>query len=67
MKPEDWEREALKDDIFAQERASLLEQEYYEYYRLPAKVTAKITYKNTKKYGIKDNTTSLLRTSKKSL
>ena len=64
---EDWERDAERDDIFAQERASLLEQEYYEYCRLPAKVTAKITYKNTKKHGIKDNTTSLFRISKKSI
>jgi len=62
---QDWEREALKDEIFAQERASLLEQEYYEYFRLPAKVIAKITYKKTKKHGIKDNTKSLSGTSKK--
>jgi len=67
MIQEDWEREAEKDQIYAQERASLEEQEYFEYLRLPAKVTAKITYKNKKKDGTKNNTSSLSRTSKESI
>lgn len=64
---EDIEREYLKEQIFAQERASLLEQEYYEYLRLPAKVTAQITYKKFKKNETKHNTSPLPRISEESV
>ena len=67
MKNEDWEREALKDEIYAQERANLLEHEYFDYLRAPAKITAKITYKKSKKYENKHNTSSLPRIIKKSI
>jgi len=57
---EDIEREYLKEQVFAIERASLLEQEYYEF-RKPAKITATISYKNPKKNENRNNTTSLPR------
>jgi len=63
---EDIEREYLKEQIFAIERASLLEQEYYEF-REPAKVTAKITYKKPSKNEDKHNTKSLPRISEESV
>jgi len=62
---EDIEREYLKEQIFAAERATIMEQEYYEF-REPAKVTAKITFK-TKKNEVRNNTTPLPRVSEESV
>jgi hypothetical protein len=60
----DVEREYLMDEVFAIERAGLIEQEYYEF-REPAKVTAKITFKTTTKDENRINTPPLSRTSEK--
>jgi len=60
----DIEREYLTDTVYAQERAALMEQEYYEF-REPAKVTAKITFKTTTKDENRINTPPLSRTSEK--
>lgn len=67
MITEDWERVYLMEDVFAQERASLLEQEYYEHFRLPAKVTGEITLKNKKDDKHKNDTISLPRISEESI
>jgi len=65
MTNEDWERVALTDQIYTQEGANLLEQEYFDYLQ-PAKVIAKIPIKKLKNEN-KDNTISLPRISKKSI
>lgn len=48
---QDWEREAQLDIVYAQERQSLIEQEYFEY--------EKALDKKTKKDENKHNTTPL--------
>jgi hypothetical protein len=60
----DIEREYLTEAMFAQERASLMEEEYY---RKPAKVTAKIPKYKTKKNETRNNTSPLPRIIKESI
>jgi hypothetical protein len=62
----DIEREYLTEAIFAQERASLMEEEYY-LFREPAKVTAKITYKTIKNNEVRSNTSPFPRVSEESV
>jgi len=64
MKNQDWEHEAQKDEVYALERATIEEQEYFEY-RLPALITAKIPLKKQKKYDNKNHPKPISSTSKK--